>query len=119
MRASSRIGTQTIDCTDSTVKHDFSFTAAFSFLVECESDDEIRRLHDALVAGGTAPLPIASYGFSRMFAWRERPLRRFLGAEPAIVVSSAPMPGAGGGGRAAKLTASGAALIIVFPTDEA
>jgi predicted 3-demethylubiquinone-9 3-methyltransferase (glyoxalase superfamily) len=69
MKASFRIGSQTILCTDSIVKHDFSFTAAFSFFVECESNDEIRRLYDALVAGGTAPMPIASYGFSQMFAW--------------------------------------------------
>ncbi|HXN26424.1 MAG TPA: VOC family protein [Candidatus Acidoferrales bacterium] len=69
MKASFRIGTQTILCTDSTVKHDFSFTAAFSFFVECDSEAEIRRLHDALAAGGTAAMPIASYGFSRMFAW--------------------------------------------------
>jgi predicted 3-demethylubiquinone-9 3-methyltransferase (glyoxalase superfamily) len=64
-----RIGTQTILCTGSTVKHDFSFTTAFPFFVECESADEIRRLHEALVAGGTAPMPSASYGFGRMFAW--------------------------------------------------
>ena len=69
MKASFRIGTQTILCTNSAVQHDFSFTAAFSFFVECESEDEIRRLHEALVAGGSAPMPIASYGFSRMFAW--------------------------------------------------
>jgi len=69
MKASFRIASQTILCTDSIVKHDFSFTAAFSFFVECASEDEIRRLYDALLAGGKAPMPVASYGFSRMFAW--------------------------------------------------
>jgi len=69
MKASFRIGSQTIRCTDSFVKHDFSFTPAFSLFVKRESEDEIRRLYDALVAGGTAPMPIASYGFSRMLAW--------------------------------------------------
>jgi len=69
VKASFRIGNQTVLCTDSFVKHDFSFTAAFSFFVECESEDEIRRLYSAFMAGGTAPMPIASYGFSKLFAW--------------------------------------------------
>ena len=69
MTASFRIGNQTVMCTDSTEKHDFSFTPAFSFFVECESEQEIRRLYGALVAGGNAPMPIGEYGFSRMFAW--------------------------------------------------
>jgi predicted 3-demethylubiquinone-9 3-methyltransferase (glyoxalase superfamily) len=69
MSASFRIGNQTVLCTDSLVKHEFSFTAAFSFFVACESEDELRRLNSALVAGGTAPMPLGEYGFSRMFAW--------------------------------------------------
>ena len=69
MKASFRIGNQSVMCTDSTVKHDFSFTPAFSFFVECGSEEEIRRLNGALVAGGNAPMPIGEYGFSRMFAW--------------------------------------------------
>jgi predicted 3-demethylubiquinone-9 3-methyltransferase (glyoxalase superfamily) len=69
MSASFRIGNQTVLCTDSLVKHEFSFTAAFSFFVECESEDELRRLNSALLAGGTAPMPLGEYGFSRMFAW--------------------------------------------------
>jgi predicted 3-demethylubiquinone-9 3-methyltransferase (glyoxalase superfamily) len=51
------------------LKHDFSFTPAFSLFVEYDSEDEIRRLYAALVAGGNAPLLICEYGFSRMFAW--------------------------------------------------
>jgi predicted 3-demethylubiquinone-9 3-methyltransferase (glyoxalase superfamily) len=69
VKASFRIGGQTILCTDSTVKHDFSFTPEFSLFVECDSEDEIRRLYSALLAGGSAPMPIGEYGFSRMFAW--------------------------------------------------
>jgi predicted 3-demethylubiquinone-9 3-methyltransferase (glyoxalase superfamily) len=56
-------------CVDSAVKHEFSFTAAFSFFVECESDEEIRRLHAALAAGGAEPMPLGESGFSKMFAW--------------------------------------------------
>jgi predicted 3-demethylubiquinone-9 3-methyltransferase (glyoxalase superfamily) len=69
MKASFRIGNQNVMCTHSFVKHDFSFTPAFSLFVECDSEDEIRRLYAALVAGGNAPMPIGKYGFSRMFAW--------------------------------------------------
>jgi predicted 3-demethylubiquinone-9 3-methyltransferase (glyoxalase superfamily) len=67
--ASFRIGSQDVMCVDSAVKHEFSFTAAFSFFVECESDEEIRRLHAALAAGGAEPMPLGESGFSKMFAW--------------------------------------------------
>jgi predicted 3-demethylubiquinone-9 3-methyltransferase (glyoxalase superfamily) len=69
IKASFRIGSQTVMCTDSFVKHDFSFTPAFSLFVECASEQEIRRLYSALVEGGKALMPIGSYGFSRMFGW--------------------------------------------------
>ncbi len=44
------IGSQTILCTDSAVKHRFSFTPAFSLFVECESEGAISRLYSALSA---------------------------------------------------------------------
>jgi predicted 3-demethylubiquinone-9 3-methyltransferase (glyoxalase superfamily) len=69
MKATFRIGAETIMCTDSFEHHAFSFTPAFSFFVECDSDDEINGLYSALVAGGTAPMPIGDYGFSRKFGW--------------------------------------------------
>jgi predicted 3-demethylubiquinone-9 3-methyltransferase (glyoxalase superfamily) len=69
MRASFQIGSQTVMCTDSFVKHDFSFTPAFSLFVECDSQDEIGRLYSALSAGGKALMPIGEYGFSRKFGW--------------------------------------------------
>ncbi|MGA7226540.1 MAG: VOC family protein [Candidatus Acidiferrales bacterium] len=69
VKATFRIGTETVMCTDSTVQHGFSFTSAFSFFVECDTEDEIDRLYAALVAGGTAPMPIGNYGFSRKFGW--------------------------------------------------
>jgi predicted 3-demethylubiquinone-9 3-methyltransferase (glyoxalase superfamily) len=69
MRATFRIGTQTIMCTDSPVKHDFTFTPAFSLFVDCESEAEIQRLSSALLEGGSALMPLGEYGFSRRFAW--------------------------------------------------
>ncbi len=42
---------------------------AFSFFVECHSEEEISRFYEALEAGGVAPMALANYGFSRKFAW--------------------------------------------------
>lgn len=69
MKASFSIGGQPIACIDSPVKHAFTFTPAFSLFVECESEDQIHRLHSALVDGGESLMPIDNYGFSRRFAW--------------------------------------------------
>ncbi len=69
MKASFSIGGQTILCTDSAVKHDFTFTPSFSLFVDCDSEEEIERLSTALTAGGTALMPLDNYGFSRRFAW--------------------------------------------------
>ncbi len=69
MKATFTIAGQTVMCTDSVVKHDFSFTASFSFLVECKSEEEIGLLYQALSAHGSTPMPLGEYGFSRKFAW--------------------------------------------------
>ena len=69
MKASFSVGGQTIHCTDSFVKHAFTFTPAFSLFVECGSEEEISRLYAALKAGGSDLMPLGEYGFSRKFAW--------------------------------------------------
>ncbi|HXO39112.1 MAG TPA: VOC family protein [Candidatus Acidoferrum sp.] len=69
MKASFSIGNQTVLCTDSIVKHTFSFTPAFSFFVDCRSEEEIGRIYAALSAGGTELMPLGEYGFSRKFSW--------------------------------------------------
>jgi len=69
LKASFSIGNQTVLCTDSIVKHTFSFTPAFSFFVDCASEEEIRRVYAALAAGGAELMPLGEYGFSRKFAW--------------------------------------------------
>jgi len=69
VKARFTLGNQTVLCTDSVVKHEFTFTAAFSFFVECESEDEIGTLYEALSSGGATPMPLGGYGFSRKFAW--------------------------------------------------
>lgn len=69
MKASFTLGGQTVMCIDSPVSHDFTFTPAFSFFVECESEDEMRKLAAALSEGGSVFMPLDNYGFSKMFAW--------------------------------------------------
>lgn len=69
MRATMRIAGQTVMCIDSPVKHEFTFTPAFSLFVECESGDEFERLATALSQDGMMLMEPANYGFSRRFAW--------------------------------------------------
>ena len=68
-KASFSLGDQTIHCTDSFVKHGFSFTPAFSLFVDCTSEEEIGRLYAALSTGGATLMPLGEYGFSRKFGW--------------------------------------------------
>jgi predicted 3-demethylubiquinone-9 3-methyltransferase (glyoxalase superfamily) len=60
---------QVVDVFDSPVKHDFTFTPAFSFFVECESDAELTELAAALSENGATFMPLGAYGFSKKFAW--------------------------------------------------
>jgi predicted 3-demethylubiquinone-9 3-methyltransferase (glyoxalase superfamily) len=69
MKASFSVGGQTILCTDSWVKHAFTFTPASSLFVDCESEEEIGRLASELAEGGAVLMPLGEYGFSRRFAW--------------------------------------------------
>jgi predicted 3-demethylubiquinone-9 3-methyltransferase (glyoxalase superfamily) len=68
-KAKFSIGGQAILCTDSTVKHDFSFTPSFSLFVECESEDQILWLFSKLSEGGIVFMALAQYGFSQQFGW--------------------------------------------------
>jgi predicted 3-demethylubiquinone-9 3-methyltransferase (glyoxalase superfamily) len=69
LRATFSIAGQSVMCIDSPVKHAFTFTPAFSFFIECSSEDELARLVAALSEGGATLMPRGNYGFSRQFAW--------------------------------------------------
>ncbi len=60
---------QSVMCIDSPVPHAFSFTPAFSFFVDVTSEAELRRLATVLGEGGGVLMPLANYGFSRLFTW--------------------------------------------------
>ncbi|CAN7261122.1 VOC family protein [Phenylobacterium sp. LjRoot219] len=68
-RARFTLGGQSVLCSDSFVKHAFAFTPSFSFWVECESADELRRLSGRLAEGGAELMPAGDYGFSSLFTW--------------------------------------------------
>ena len=70
-KASFCIGGQLVACIDSAVKHDFTFTPAISFFIDCESADDIERKFAALSEGGTVFMPLAEYDFSRRFGWAQ------------------------------------------------
>jgi predicted 3-demethylubiquinone-9 3-methyltransferase (glyoxalase superfamily) len=68
-RARFDIGGQTILCTDSTVRHAFTFTPATSLFVQCRSKERMRVLVERLSEGGQVFMPLDDYGFSKLFAW--------------------------------------------------
>ena len=47
----------------------FKFTPAISFLVACESHEEVDRYWKALSAGGSELMPLGAYPFSGHYAW--------------------------------------------------
>lgn len=49
----------------------FRFTPAASFLVRCDSHDEVDALWAKLSEGGTALMPLDSYPFSERYGWTE------------------------------------------------
>lgn len=69
MQARFKLQNQVFICIDSPIKHDFTFTPAFSLFVTCETEDELQRFYAALIEGGQALMPLGNYGFSRQFGW--------------------------------------------------
>ena len=69
MKAVLSFAGQTIRCTDSFVKHGFSFTPAMSFFLDCESQEQIDQLFARLSEGGSVLMPLGAYGFSKRFGW--------------------------------------------------
>ena len=63
------IGGQSVMCSDSFIKHAFTFTPSISFFIDCNSEARVRELADRLKDGGQELMPVGNYGFSRLFAW--------------------------------------------------
>ncbi|MBX3633056.1 MAG: VOC family protein [Simplicispira sp.] len=56
-------------CSDSPIKHAFSFTPSSSTFVNFDSAAELDRVFTALSDGGQILMPLDNYGFSQRFAW--------------------------------------------------
>jgi len=69
MRGAFSLKGQLFMCTDSNIKHDFTFTPSVSLFVTCETEEEIDRLFAGLSEGGQVLMPLAQYPFSPKFAW--------------------------------------------------
>ncbi|MBC6981310.1 VOC family protein [Caulobacter sp. 17J80-11] len=69
MKALFEIAGQQVMCSDSFVKHAFTFTPSLSMFVDVGDAAEIERLAGALAEGGGVLMPLGDYGFSKRFAW--------------------------------------------------
>jgi predicted 3-demethylubiquinone-9 3-methyltransferase (glyoxalase superfamily) len=58
-------------CTDSAVKHNFTFTPAISLYVNCESKLELENLYKNLSEGGQIYMPLDTNVSLDMFCWIE------------------------------------------------
>jgi predicted 3-demethylubiquinone-9 3-methyltransferase (glyoxalase superfamily) len=57
-------------CSDSPIKHGFTFTPSSSIFVDFDSAAELERVFGVLSQGGGQVLmPLANYGFSERFGW--------------------------------------------------
>ena len=63
------LGGREFMCSDSAIRHDFSFTPSSSIFVECDSGEELDRLFGRLSEGGRVLMPLGDYGFSKRFGW--------------------------------------------------
>ncbi len=58
-------------CSDSYIKHEWTFTPGVSNFVECKSDGEIENLFAKLSENGEVLMPLNNYGWSSKFAFVE------------------------------------------------
>ena len=56
-------------CSDSYIKHGWTFTPAMSNWVDCESDEQLVKFFSRLSANGVVMMPLNNYGFSHKFGW--------------------------------------------------
>jgi predicted 3-demethylubiquinone-9 3-methyltransferase (glyoxalase superfamily) len=56
-------------CSDSFVKHGWTFSPAISMYVECRTEDELEKLFNKLSENGNVYMPLDNYGFSKKFGW--------------------------------------------------
>lgn len=56
-------------CSDSPVKHNFTFTPANSVFIDCDAAEELEQVFNLLSEDGQVLMPLDNYGFSQRFGW--------------------------------------------------
>ena len=56
-------------CSDSPIKHNFTFTPSSSTFIDFDSVAELERTFRILSEGGQVLMALDNYGFSRRFGW--------------------------------------------------
>lgn len=69
MQATFSLKGQEFMCIDSNIKHQFTFTPAFSIYINCDTEEEIDYLYEKLLEDRQALMPLGDYGFSKKFGW--------------------------------------------------
>ncbi|CAL1518597.1 VOC family protein [Chitinophaga sp. MM2321] len=69
MKATFKLNGKEFICSDSFIKHDWTFTPAISNWVECENESELKTLFSRLGENGFVMMPLDNYGFSQKFGW--------------------------------------------------
>lgn len=69
LRATFTLMGQTFMCIDSSVRHDFTFTPAVSFFVQCGFERDVEHAFAELSREGQVLMPLAAYPFSSKFGW--------------------------------------------------
>lgn len=67
--ASFRIGGARFRVIDSPPVHEFTFTPAISFAVDCSTAEDVDRVVEALSADGQVFMELGSYPFNDRYAW--------------------------------------------------
>jgi len=58
-------------CSDSYVKHEWTFTPGVSMFVDCKTENELEQFFKKLSEDGKVFMALDNYGFSRKFSWVE------------------------------------------------
>ena len=58
-------------CSDSYVKHEWTFTPGVSMFVDCKTENELEKFFKKLSEDGKVFMALDNYGFSRKFSWVE------------------------------------------------
>lgn len=69
MKAEFELNGKQFICSDSFIKHKWTFTPAISNWVECKNEKELETLYSKLSENGFVMMPLDNYGFSQKFTW--------------------------------------------------